>query len=212
MIASHALGAEAEAPKSESAGTLGLCTLIHLTPDEMAWAQVPLVMSAASAKVGSLLHRNALGLWKAASGKADTAQRLIAELRAELPEIGRTVVGQAAAVAAAKPSTRYEMVRRAYLAQAYLHSTTNRAVSLDEVSRVIGTSPFRLLAAFQQCFDESPAAYHRRLRLKLAAEEARRRKVPIATVADEFGFAGGSSFSHAYRRAFGYSPVRRKRG
>jgi transcriptional regulator GlxA family with amidase domain len=32
--------------------------------------------------------------------------------------------------------------------------------------------------------------------------------MPLSSVADEFGFAGISSFSHAYKRAFGHPPRR----
>ena len=38
-------------------------------------------------------------------------------------------------------------------------------------------------------------------------QEAERRDMPISAIAEEFGFAGASSFSHAYRRAFGRAPV-----
>ena len=210
MIAPHRLGAEAEARKTERSGTLGVCTLINMAADEMAWAQSPLVMRADSSPVGRLLHDNALALWKANCGKSEIADRLIAELRSNIPAISGTVLRHTAAVSAAKPATRFELVRRAYLAQAYLHSTTNRAVDLEELAAAIGTSAFRLLTAFHQCFDETPASYHRKLRLNLAVAEAQRRQVPIATVADEFGFAGGSSFSHAYRRAFGHAPACRR--
>jgi AraC family transcriptional regulator len=99
------------------------------------------------------------------------------------------------------------MVRRAHLAQAYLHSVIERAVDLAEVAAAVGYSQFQLLRAFQHCFGERPASYHRKLRLNLALDEARRRRVPLGSVCDEFGFAGASSFSHAYRRAFGHAPV-----
>lgn len=207
MIAPHQFGAEAEARRTDRSGTLGLCTLMRMDADELAWAQGPLVMSANSSEVGALLHNNALALWKAPAGKTEIASRLIATLRNEMPAIRARILQQAAAVDGAKAATRFAMVRRAYLAQAYLHSTTNRAVDLKELSTSIGTSSFRLLTAFQDCFGETPAAYHRKLRLNLAVDEARRRRVPIATIADEFGFAGGSSFSHAYRRAFGHAAV-----
>ena len=210
MIASYQSGAEVDARKADGLGTLGLCTLMRANADELAWAPVPLVMSADSSRVGALLRNNALALRKNDQGKTNIAERLIATLRSEVPGIRDKVLQQATAVSAAKPATRFEMVRRAYVAQAYLHSTTNRAIGLDELSSSVGTSSFRLLTAFHQCFGETPAAYHRKLRLNLAVEEARRRRIPIASVADEFGFAGGSSFSHAYRRAFGYAPVWRK--
>ena len=82
--------------------------------------------------------------------------------------------------------------------------------TLGELAAAVGASPFRLLTAFQKCFGDTPASYHRKLRLTLALDEAKRRGQPISTIADEFGFAGASSFSHAYRRSFGHSPLWRK--
>jgi AraC family transcriptional regulator len=135
---------------------------------------------------------------------------LISQLQDRLPEVAQSFMAQTAASAGAKVSTRFEMVRRANLAKAFLDATCDRHIDLSELSSVAGVSQFRLLEAFQHCFQQSPAAYHRGLRLQLALAEARRRRVPIAAVVDEFGFADASSFSHAYRRAFGRAPIRSK--
>jgi transcriptional regulator GlxA family with amidase domain len=153
------------------------------------------------------MDKSAMALWTAQRSKIEVARSLIQGLRAELPEITQRVHRQAAAVDGARPATRFEMVRRATLAQAYLQATTDRSVDLAEVAAAVGVSQFRLLVAFRQCFGETPASYHRKLRLRLVVEEARRRGMPISAVADQFGFAGASNFSHAYRRAFGQAPV-----
>ena len=114
---------------------------------------------------------------------------------------------QASAMEAAKPATRYELVRRASLAQSDLHSVYDRAVSLEELSAAVGASQFQLLRAFQRCFGDSPSSYHRQLRLKLVIEEARRKNISLSVAAERFGFADGSSFSHCYSRTFGHPPV-----
>jgi AraC family transcriptional regulator len=160
--------------------------------------------------IGRMLHETAKALRNPSRRKDEVARQLVAGLRAELPNVAQAFVAQAAAVEGVKPSTRFEMVRRANLARAYLHSTVDRAVDLNALSAAVGISSFRLLTSFQQCFGETPASYHRKLRLTLALEEARRRGLPIGSIADEFGFAGASSFSHAYRRAFGHAAVWRK--
>ncbi|MGE5563514.1 MAG: helix-turn-helix domain-containing protein [Bacillota bacterium] len=207
MIARHDSGADCEVRRVDRLGTLGVCTLVHGGPDDLEWAQVPLIVAADCTPVGAMLKTGAKSLWNAQRDKISLAENLIQGIRTELPRFAQRVLSQAAAVDGAKPSTRFEMVRRAHLAQAYLHATTNRAVDLNELAAALGVSPFRLLTAFQQSFGESPAAYHRKLRLGLAMEEAKRRGVRIGSVCDEFGFADCSSFSHAYRRTFGRSPV-----
>ena len=167
----------------------------------------PLVLNSACTPLGSLMSRQVKLFSDPTRRKQESAEMLLRELRAALPGVTRAVGEQAAAIDAAKPATRFELVRRASLAQSYLHSVVDRPVSLDELAGAVGASPFQLLRAFQKCFGESPAAYHRRLRLNCALEEAKRRDISLATAAQLFGFADGSSFSHCYRRTFGRSPV-----
>jgi AraC-like DNA-binding protein len=205
MIAPHRFGADCEVRSTDRRGTLGICTLVHCQ-DDFEWPQAALIQSAECTGAGKLLQKTALALSRVPTGKQRIATELIAGLRTELAHIRRNLLSQAAAVDAAKPSTRLEMVRRAALAQAILHSTM-QPMDLKRLAAEIGMSPFRLLSAFQQCFGETPSAYHRKLRLQLALEEAARRNVPVSVISDEFGFAGSSSFSHAYRRAFGHAPV-----
>jgi AraC-like DNA-binding protein len=207
MIAPHELGAECEIQNGERSGTLGLCTLLFGATEATEWAFGPMVLGRECTPIGQVLHDSAERLWRGAHRKHDVARKLIHGLRSDLPLVAKAIVGQAAAVEAAKASTRYEMVRRANLAQAFLHASTDRPIELHELAAVVGVSSFRLLAAFQRCFGETPAAYHRKLRLKLALEQASRRRLPIAAVCDQFGFSGSSSFSHAYRRAFGRAPL-----
>jgi len=207
MIAPHKHGAECEVRRVDRAGTLGVCTLIRGASTELDWVYGPLVLSAECSALGLLMHDGAKALWTGRSAKKELAQRLIAGLRSRLPDVMQGVVSQVAAVDGAKAATRFEMVRRANVAQAYLHSTVDHAVDLQELAAAVGVSPFRLLAGFQQCFGETPASYHRKLRLRLVLQEAKRRDMPISAVAEQFGFASASSFSHAYRRAFGRAPV-----
>ena len=210
LIAPHDQGAECEIRKDGTAGTLGLCTLVRGATDELQWVFGPLLLGTGCSPLGPTLRDTARALRNPSGAKNEVARRLVARLRCELPIVAQSFVAQAAAVEGTKASTRFEMVRRANLAQAYLHATTDHAVDLDELAIAVGASPFRLLTSFQKCFGDTPASYHRKLRLTLALEEARRRGLPISTVADEFGFAGASSFSHAYRRSFGHAPVWRK--
>lgn len=207
MIAPHEGGAECEVRRVDRSGTLGVCTLVRGASDALDWVYGPLVVGADCTSIGPLLRQTAKALASGGGAKNQIAHQLIGGLRSELPAVAQAVLAQAAAVAGTKPATRFEMVRRANLAQAYLHATTDHAVDLDELAAVVGISPFRLLAAFQHCFGESPASYHRKLRLRLVIEEAARRDMPLSAVAEQFGFAGVSSFSHTYRRVFGRAPV-----
>lgn len=207
MIASHDGGAEIEIPKLDRDGTIGLCVFLPYEPEEAPWLAGPLVAGSTCSPLGSMLDNYTKVLAKPRGDKQAVAASLVGALRSAMPSVTASVLEQAASMDAAKPSTRFEMVRRATLAQAYLHSTRDRPVSLEELAKAVGTSPFQLLRAFQRCFGDTPASYHRRLRLTLAMDEAARKELPITAVAADFGFADISSFSHAYRRVFGRPPV-----
>ena len=207
MIASHEGGAEIEIPKRDRNGTIGLCVFLPYEPEEAPWLAGPLVAGSACSPFGMMLESYAKVLANPSGDKQAVAASLAAVLRSAMPSVTSTVLEQAASMDAAKPSTRFELVRRANLAQAYLHSVRDRAVPLEELAKAVGTSSFQLLRAFQRCFGDTPASYHRRLRLTLAMDEAARKEVSITAVAADFGFADVSSFSHAYRRVFGRAPV-----
>lgn len=107
-----------------------------------------------------------------------------------------------------KKSTRYENLRRLGVARGYLHDVTDRPVELAELATVAGISRFQLLRHFRDCYGAPPGAYHRHLRLQLAKQAVDDGHLSCAQAAHRFGFADSSSFSHAYRRAFGRAPVR----
>lgn len=205
MISACDVATEVEIRNTGPEATFGLCALLSGDNDAMPWAWGPLVAGVDCTRIGSVTKACSAAL-RTSSRRQDLAAQLIAALRERMPALTQAVIAQAARVDAAKPSTRFEMVRRATLAQAYLHAILDRPVELDELGRIAGCSPFQLLRGFQHCFGETPASYHRKLRLQRAVEDARRRRISLSQVADDFGFAGVSSFSHAYRRAFGHSP------
>jgi AraC family transcriptional regulator len=207
MIAPQTRGAEIDVRPGELHGTLGLCVLIAPDARQSPWLFGPQLLNAACTPLGPLMSRHAKLFSDPTKRKQEAAAQLSKELRAMLPSVSSAIAAQAAEMDAAKPATRYELVRRASLAQSYLHSVVDRAVGLDELATAVGASQFQLLRAFQKCFGDSPAAYHRRLRLSLVLDEAQRRGISLAAACELFGFADGSSFSHCYRRTFGRPPV-----
>jgi AraC-like DNA-binding protein len=207
MIAPQQLASEVEVRRGEEAGTLGLCVFIpQLDDGAELLVDGPIILPAICA-LGSLFRRSLKRL-NGPVRSLDEPNRIALETVSRLTETIHALDGQVDLVPGVKRRTRFEAVRRLNLARAYLHSVTDRGVPLDELAREVAVSSFQLLRGFRDCFGETPAAYHRRLRLNLAREMAERDGLPYAFVADRFGFAGGASFSHAYRRTFGVPPVR----
>lgn len=208
MIASQQDGAEIDIANRDRAGTLGLCAFIAAN-DERFLGELPgpIVIGGSCSPVGDLMKEKLKALDFPAGSKPDHAASLIGDLTAHLPGLLKEIADHAANIQASKPSTRYDAFRKVSLARAYLHSTTDRVVDLNELARVAGMSRFHFLRAFQQCLGQSPARYHRSLRLTLAIADAKRRDLSLDAVADKYGFAGASSLSHVHRRTFGRSPV-----
>ncbi|WP_116089935.1 AraC family transcriptional regulator [Sphingomonas crusticola] len=210
MIAPQQMGSEAEIRRSELKGTLGLCIFLP-TGDGAAdlLVDAPVILPA-SCMLGTAL-RNALQRLSLPAPAIDEPWRVAAEAKRLAAETLLALDDQVEAVAGLKRRTRFEAVRRMNSARAYLHSVTSRPVPLDELALEVAVSPFQLLRSFRDCFGETPASYHRRLRLNLARHAVEGDGHSYAFVADRFGFADGSSFSHAYKRTFGEPPVRRLR-
>jgi AraC-like DNA-binding protein len=208
MIAPQGQGAEIDIRRSDPAGTLGLCAF--LADDEassLGDLDAPIVIAADCTRVGGLMHDQLKAMLRPSSDRFKHASQLVHALRMEVPHLFDEFAIQSERIQAARPATRLRAVRKVSIARSYLHSITDRAVALDELASAVGMSRFHLQRSFQQALGQSPAAYHRRLRLGLAHDEAKRRGVSLNTISDEFGFAGASSFSHAYRRAFGKAPI-----
>lgn len=204
MIARQREGAEIDIPLSGTAGTLGLCAF--LAKGDLGELDLPVVIGAGCSSVGRLMEHQLKALVRS-TDRARDAIFLVDSLRFETPPLITELAAQSDRLSAVRSRTRLDAIRKISMARTYLHSITDRAVGLDELAVATGMSRFHLQRSFQQAIGQSPAAYHRRLRLDLALGEAKRRRLSLDTISTDFGFAGASSLSHAYKRSYGRSPI-----
>ena len=190
------------APGYDGWGSACSCALQRLPRQRCSDRGAPIFPANCSA-LGQLVASRTADLMKPVGDRQGIAQSLLATARADLEIFLEDVAGQLDSLASLKQSTRYENLRRLGIARGYLHDVTERPVALAELATVACISRLQLLRHFRDCFGLPPGAYHRRLRLLLAKQGVDSRQLSCTEAADRFGFAGGSSFSHAYRRAFG---------
>ena len=113
---------------------------------------------------------------------------------------------------ARKPSTR--RTRRALYdeALAFMRDECASELSLQAVARRIATSPRQL----QRAFDEAGARPFQEVliavRLARAVELLRETDGPIYRIAEQVGYPRQSSFTKAFRRAYGTTPSQFRRG
>ena len=102
---------------------------------------------------------------------------------------------------------------RVEAAKTYLASQLSECITLDDIARAAGASPFHLARIFQQQTGVPVHRYLTRLRLRAALERVDDAN-DLSTLALELGFSSHSHFTDAFRREFGRSPsdVRRAAG
>lgn len=81
----------------------------------------------------------------------------------------------------------------------YLHAHLDAPVDLARLSVVAGLSPFHLLRLFRRHTGETPARYHRRLRLRAAERLLVTTDLAIAEIAGRFGYADQAHFAKSFR-------------
>lgn len=128
--------------------------------------------------------------------------------------VGRVLAGGPAGPAAAaspRPSTAAE--RRALVddTRAVLSLTFREQLSLAEIGRLVGSSPFHLARIFRALTGRTIHGYREQLRLREALRRVRDGERDLARLAADLGFASHSHFADRFRDAFGASPSSTRR-
>ena len=90
-------------------------------------------------------------------------------------------------------------------AVAYIQDNLTENISLKELSRHVGLSPFYLSRIFQQQVGLPPHAYQKQQRIYLA-KQLLRCNTPIATAAAQAGFADQSHLTRHFKQILGVTP------
>lgn len=209
MISGQADGAFVEIGDRSGAETAGLCIYLpdRCLVEQFISTETPLTIPVGRSAVGELA-RSSMNRLISSRNREGEAAIIAARMKAALPALASKLGKELSTLPCVRTSTGAHVLRKVKLAQEYLHSVVDRPVTLQELASATGVSQFHLLRMFTASIGKTPAAYHREVRLRLVMQTSREKKLPLGMVADRFGFAGISSFSHAYRRAFGCAPSR----
>lgn len=90
--------------------------------------------------------------------------------------------------------------------KAWLASHLGEAVTLDQIARAVGASPFHLARLFQAATGVPIHRYLTRLRLRAALQRLDDGAEDLTSLGIELGFSSHSHFSSAFRREFGRTP------
>ena len=90
--------------------------------------------------------------------------------------------------------------------QDYIESNLEQDISMADLAKAAGYSPWYSYRLFQSLLHMTPAVYIRRLRLTKSALRLRDEKVKIIDVAFDLGFASVDGYTRAFRKEFGITP------
>lgn len=139
--------------------------------------------------------------FRAVEGSADPLERESLRLEALLGLVERHAQNRPVPRTLAKARPEVSKARE------FLHDNPGRAVSLEELSRVVGLSRYHLSRAFRDEFGLPPYAYHLRVRVG-HSKTLLGLGVPPAVAAREAGFSDQSRFGRHFERIVGTTPGR----
>ena len=105
-----------------------------------------------------------------------------------------------------RPRTNQSHTELAESAKSYIASRIGENITLDEIARAVGTSPFHLTRVFRRRTGLPVHRYTICLRLRTSLERLAAGVNDLTTLALELGFSSHSHFSDSFRREFGCSP------
>jgi AraC family transcriptional regulator len=180
-----------------------VCTVFQLRPATLA-ELTPRAVDSATFRFPSarrpltgpayLLHYKAL---RAAShGDALTAE-----------ELGLSFLSQALTTAPTRPASNRHAQEYAHRVHTVLGARYAEYLSLTEIGRLVGCSPYHLTRLVRQASGTSVHQILMHIRLRAALEHLLDTTDDITPIALRVGFASHSHFSHAFRREFATPPA-----
>ena len=165
------------------------------------------VFGAGWASLGAVLEQTASRLVQRPRLDPRAAGQFLERIRLELSFLADSAPPSADVIHAAKNSTRDDLARRVKVARDYLHAHASKPVTLVELGRACGISPFHLARTFREAYGVGPGTYHLELRLALAARLLRDGH-GCSEVAERLGYSEPSSFVRAFKQRYGVTAGR----
>ncbi|SDQ91947.1 helix-turn-helix domain-containing protein [Flagellimonas zhangzhouensis] len=106
-----------------------------------------------------------------------------------------------------KESTKIEHYRRLLRSKDYILSHLDQKLSLEEISTEASMSPYHYIRSFKGAFKLTPMQFVVQERLSLAKDLIQHTNLPISQILIEAGYDNPSSFSRAFKKKYGITPL-----
>lgn len=99
-----------------------------------------------------------------------------------------------------------------YQLRQYLQESYADKVQLKTLARRFGLNQYKLKYGFRKLFSTPVIAYQTSLRLEAAKKMLRTTNIPVVEIADTVGYRQPNNFSAAFKRAYGMTPSKYRKG
>jgi AraC-like DNA-binding protein len=203
-------GSEFEVRTPRPDETVGLCVYLGAetapAPEREPLGRV--IEGSSAEPLAPLLSRYARLLARRPETGASLAPRIVQEVTIGAEDYVSTFANRLERLRSVKRSTRIETLQRVERARAFIHGNGDRPLTLDQVADAAALSRFHLARSFAEVHGLPPLAYHRRLRLDVAARLLKEEAASATELAERLGYGSLSAFTRAFRQAFGVPPSR----
>jgi AraC family transcriptional regulator len=93
----------------------------------------------------------------------------------------------------------------------FIDTNISRDITLDHLARIAGYSPFHFARKFTVTMGIATYRYISKVRLQIAMTELSAGKLPLAEIAFNAKFSSQASFTRAFHRAAGMTPMEYRR-
>jgi AraC-like DNA-binding protein len=107
-----------------------------------------------------------------------------------------------------EPMEKWEKIEAVQRMQNYIKKNIREPITLYDLSKIAGYSPFHCARTFKEFIGKSPFDYIRTLRLTHAALRLRDDQVKVIDVALDYVFDSHEGFTRAFSKEFGITPYK----
>lgn len=143
-----------------------------------------------------------------ASLKADI---MIRNLFEQLLRENRNAAKLSQNIAAAKASTRLEILKRVALAKEWMETNYSSSCTLEDMAAIASMNSQHFLRMFKQVYAITPHQYLVSIKLEKARQLLQDTGLPVLDICNAVGFESVYSFTLLFRKKFGLPPARFRR-
>lgn len=166
----------------------------------------PVMRPPAAGALGKLLRRTAATYASNPDTLPKDACPLIRQIMTATRVLAMDMQAKLETVSLSKPRSRQDLLMRLEKARTYLDEKVAASVTLADLSRNSGISPFHLVRHFKSVFGEPPMRYHRRIQMERMAQLLANGEITPSAAAEMLDYNDLPSFSRAFKGMIGAPP------